>query len=241
MREHNDCNNEQGWGTREIKGIARIGWLARRLWYVRFVLNWAWEPDRYDFDRRVEHWGLYKNSVLHGGERIFFFDAITESLQYSVPDFRAMVSEEKWHHLGTMEKMIAEVTRFFIFSMHRLERRERIEGEKRLLREIYTRSVTHQRPIVMALGNPFTLRMLRRIKTAEVKIIGEAHFRSKNRIEKRIYGETVPHYAILVNFLASERATGPDDAAWWLECLGGELPEWPTETKESVTNWWQAL
>ena len=217
-----------------LSGWNRVVWIAKRFWYVRFVLNWAWEPDRYDFDGRVEHLGLFEREKLIGGVRLFYFDALEESMQYRVPEFRAMLSEEMWGRLGRVEDEIVEATRLLLFSTLKGVRRR--WALKLLARAMYWRSRKKQKPLLLAIGNPFTLQMLRRTEVADIKVIGEKRIKSKNRFERRVYGEEVPHYAIMVNFLESERRNGDN---WWYE--GMSLPIWPEEKVHKVQRWWREL
>ncbi len=215
-----------------LSGWNRVVWIAKRFWYVRFVLNWAWEPDRYDFDERVEHLGLFEREKLIGGVRLFYFDALEESMQYRVPEFRAMLSEEMWGRLGRVEDEIVEATRLLLFSTLKGVRRR--WALKLLARAMYWRSRKKQKPLLLAIGNPFTLQMLRRTEVADIKVIGEKRIKSKNRFERRVYGEEVPHYAIMVNFLESERRNGDN---WWYEGMG--LPTWPEEKVHKVQRLWR--
>ena len=217
-----------------LSGWHRVVWIAKRFWYVRFVLNWAWEPDRYDFDERVEHLGLFEQGKLIGGVRLFYFEGLEESMQYRVPEFRTMLSEEMWERLEGVEHEVVEATRLLLFSSLRgVKRRWAL---KLLARAMYWRSRKKQKPLLLAIGNPFTLQMLKRTGVAEIKVIGEKRIKSKNRFERRFYGEEVPHYAILVNFLESERRSSD---SWWYE--GMSLPIWSEEKVHNVRRLWREL
>jgi len=217
-----------------LSGWNRAVWIAKRFWYVRFVLNWAWEPDRYDFDERVEHLGLFERDKLIGGVRLFYFDALEESMQYRVPEFRTMLSEEVWEKLKGVEQEIVEATRLLLFS--NLKGARRRSALKLLARAMYWRSRKKQRPLLLAIGNPFTLQMLKRTGVADIKVIGEKGIKSKNRFERRFYGEEVPHYAIMVNFLESERRNSD---SWWYEEMG--LPIWSEEKVYKAQRLWREL
>ena len=238
--EHSE-NNREFWEIRALKGLRKALWLWKRFWYVRFVLNWAWEPDSFDFDHRVEHWGLFHGSCLLGGERFFFLDNIEESLQYRVPLFRRMITPQTWDVLKEMEKDITEVTRFLLFSPHKLHRRERMRAIRCLFRHVYTRGVLRKRPWVLAIGNEFTLQMLKRVRVIQIKVLGQAKFSSKNKEERRIYGTEVPHYAILINFLPSEELVNHYREYWWYEKVGGKPPVWPEEIQIRVRRLWNLL
>jgi len=237
MSIYRNGNEDNQWRILPLYGLRKMKWLIKRFLYVRIILNWAWEPDRYDFDSRVEQWGLYRGKKLVGGVRLFYVNRIEDTLQYRVPSFRLMIKDSIWFNLRYLENDLVEATRLLIFPPI-LRTKEKYVGFRWISRRICTSMIHSNRPFLLAVVNPFTLRLIESTKAADVKIIGKSMFDSKNRMEYRSYGSHVPHYAILVNFVNTIKAL--DDPLWW--CKEVKLSgDWFSGKLDRAAELWESL
>ncbi len=214
----NSSNSGQKYQVCQIRGIRLLEWFWLRFVYVRLFLNWAWEPDWYDLQRNdIEYWGVCGGVAnrLVGGVRLYYPKEIETTMQCRVQDFCRMLWEEGKEALKRNAPHLMEITRLLLFGRVIKDRRARRRVLRLLMRRIYTRALLQGRPLGLAVVNPFTKRLLERVP-AEIAVIGEALFPSKNALERKQYGTKVPHYALLIVMPSVEEMLRRG-GEWWLQ------------------------
>ena len=214
----NSSNSGQKYQVCQIRGIRLLEWFWLRFVYVRLFLNWAWEPDWYDLQRsNIEYLGVCDGIAnrLVGGVRLYRPKEIETTMQCRVEDFCKMLWEGGKEVLKRNAPHLLEITRLLLFGRVIKERGARKRVLKLLMRRIYTRALLQGRPLGLAVVNPFTKRLLERVP-ANIAVIGEALFPSKNALERRQYGAEVPHYTLLIVMPSVEEMLRRG-GEWWLQ------------------------
>jgi len=140
--------------------------------------------------------------------------------------------------LRSKTEHLLEITRLLVFGGFRHQRKGFYQVLRLLLRRVYTQALLYGRPLGLAVVNPFARRLLVQI-SADIAVIGETRLPSKNRLERKMYGEMVPHYTVLIMMLPVEEMLRRG-GVWWLEeirAMGKEefaREQYPTQAMEEV-------
>ncbi len=233
--------------TQSLKYINLLRWYLFRLIYVRFFLNWAWDPDKFELMPKVRNIGLFKHrrflDALVGGVRLIFpHEQLEEVMLFGVPSFKKILKQPEQVETLLRNNIIflAEATRF-LMSLSILRSDKKTQAKERLMGALYVACRDEQRPIVVMVVNPWLLYSLQS-RGFVVTILGEANFPAKNRLEEKNFGEEVPHFAIALNLVATETVLPPKVAArfGYQEDLALEKTLSPAEL-EAVRELWEKL
>lgn len=194
----------------ELSAVTRrrelLPWLAFRFFHIRFVYNWAWDPDRFDWSPGATQYRILdQGRHLVGGFRIIAPQAsLSEAMTPALPLFREMVRDDVWEILEQNCDLVAEVSRF-VLAFYRLRDRRFMRSVVRLtMRGILWEQAKLARPLCLAVVNPFLLSRYQQFGMA-LKVIGTRRLRAASRFERRLFGDEVPHYVVLVNSALSAR------------------------------------
>lgn len=199
----------------ELSAVTRrrelLPWLAFRFFHIRFVYNWAWDPDRFDWGPGAIQYRIRREGGFTvGGYRIIAPQrSLSEAMTPALPFFRGMVREEVWDLLGRNLDLVAESSRF-VLAAHRLRDRGFVQSMVRLsMRAILWELARLGRPLCIAVVNPFLFSRYRRSGLVQ-KVIGTRRLPAASVFERRTFGAEVPHHVILINLALSE-AQGAED------------------------------
>lgn len=194
----------------ELSAISRrrelLPWFAFRFFHIRFVYNWAWDPDRFDWSPGATQYRIHdEGRRTVGGFRIIAPRAsLDEAMTPALPLFRGMVRNDVWEILEQNRDLVAEVSRF-VLAFHRVRDRVFMRSVVRLvMRGILWEQARLARPLCLAVVNPFLLSRYQQFGLA-LKVIGTRRLPAASRFERRLFGDEVPHYVVMVNAALSAR------------------------------------
>lgn len=186
----------------QIQGVLKISeWIAFRFLHIRILLNWSWEPDRYDFMPWSYQMGIYKDKKeLVGGARLIFPTKKTnEMMLFGENQFKQILNDA--NHL---EKLICENMNFFVEATRLLIsykylpiKQSRNEILRMIMVGIYQATQINNRPIVLAIVQHTLYEKFLELGLP-IKLLGKSFFSPRNKLERTRFGKEVPHYALAI-------------------------------------------